>query len=370
MPDIETIVVGAGAVGLAIAYELSRQGQQVMVLECHDRVGSETSARNSEVIHAGLYYPLGSLRAIFCVEGKQLLYTFCDENAVDVKHCGKLLVATSEAEKERLQKIKTNAISNGVNDLLFLTQAKAMALEPALNCVAACLSPGTGVVDSHGYMQALEGHIAANNGEIVLNTEVTHIQSNPGSFKVQFLSQGDTDFLTCRKLVNAAGHGATRLGDCINSNSGYQVPRTWPAKGHYFQYQGTSPFSHLIYPMPDGAWLGTHLTLDTQGKAKFGPDIEWVDSIDYKFDYQNGARKQRFADEIRRYFPDLNEDNLVADYTGIRPKIYRQDEPVADFAIHDESHHGVANLVSLYGIESPGLTSSLAIGKYVSQRLL
>ncbi len=368
--DIETIVVGAGAVGLAIAHALAVGGHEVMVLEQHDVIGSETSSRNSEVIHAGIYYPQGSMRARMCVEGKHLLYRFAAENGVPHKRIGKLLVATSEAQNAKLEDIRQTAARNGVDDLEHVSVTDAQAMEPALFCTGALHSPSTGIIDSHSFMSALEGHIEPGGGQIVLNTAVNAIAQANDLFSLDTVSSGEAMTITCRHLVMAAGLHGTRLGRTLHGTgaadgTGYSVPETYPAKGHYFSYAGRAPFSRLIYPVPDGAWLGIHLSLDMAGQAKFGPDLGWIDTVDYAFDDPDGERQKTFTREVRRYWPSLADDALHADYTGIRPKLYQQGEPAADFTIHGPRDHGIANLVGLYGIESPGLTSSLALADYV-----
>jgi L-2-hydroxyglutarate oxidase LhgO len=368
--DVETIVIGAGVVGLAIGRALALKGQDVIVLEQHDLIGSETSSRNSEVIHAGLYYPTGSLRARLCVQGKQMLYRFCAENGVTHKRCGKLLVATRLEELAKLKEIGATAKRNGVDDLIPLTADEARKLEPEARCEAAYLSPSTGVIDSHGYMVALEGHITSHGGQVILNTRVDGLARNPaGLFAVSTSSNGETSCITASHVVNAAGLGATRIGKMLAFADPYRVPETYPAKGHYFSYAGRSPFQRLIYPMPQGAWLGLHLTLDVGGKAKFGPDIEWKDDVTYHFEDPNGERMATFYREVRRYWPGLPEGGLQPDYTGVRPKIYREGEAAADFAIHGPAEHGLPGFVGLYGIESPGLTSSLAIGEMVAGKM-
>jgi L-2-hydroxyglutarate oxidase LhgO len=365
--DVETVVVGAGVVGLAIGRDLARKGQDVLVLERHGGIGTEVSSHNSEVIHAGLYYPPGSLRARLCVAGREMLYDFARENGVAHRRCGKLLVATEEADLARLNAIAETAAKNGVGDLVALTGAEARALEPEIACVAAYLSPSTGVIDSHGLMQALEGHIAAAGGTIVLNAEVTGLsRTASGDFEIATQSAGAASSLTSRNLVIAGGLGSSRLGKMIGGAGAYRVPETYPAKGHYFALSGKAPFRHLVYPMPQGAWLGIHLTLDIGGQAKFGPDIAWTDTIDYAFQDEDGARRRLFEREVRRYWPGLPEGALEPGYTGVRPKIYREGEPAADFAIHGVADHGIERLVALYGIESPGLTSSLAIADHVA----
>lgn len=367
--DFETVVVGGGVVGLAIARALALAGHEVMLLERHDRVGTETSSRNSEVIHAGIYYPPGSLRAKLCVAGKEQLYRFCAENGVTHKRCGKLLVATQDAEVPKLEALAAVAVKNGVNDLQRLDAADVRALEPEVACVAAFLSPSTGIIDSHGLMQALEGHISTIGGQVVLNTAVTGIDAGADDFTIETLSGEERGSFTARNLVLTAGLGATVLGRMIGYPSGYVVPETYPARGHYFALDRRAPFHHLVYPMPTGAWLGVHLTLDVSGRARFGPDIEWRDSVGYAFDDDGGSRLTRFENEIRRYWPGLPSGALHPDSVGVRPKIYREGEPVADFAIHAQQQHGIPRLVALYGMESPGLTSSLAIGDFVSALL-
>jgi L-2-hydroxyglutarate oxidase LhgO len=369
LTDVETVVVGGGVIGLAIARALVLAGHEVIVLERHGRVGTETSSRNSEVIHAGIYYPPGSLRAKLCVAGKELLYRFCAENGVAHKRCGKLLVATQEAELAKLEAIAATAVNNGVGDLQRLTVDDVRALEPEVACVAAYLSPSTGVIDSHGLMQALEGHIAAGSGGVVLNTSVEGITHDQEVFAVETLSGTERGSLTTRNLVLAGGLDATKLGRMLNYHVDYGVPETYPARGHYFSLSGRAPFRHLVYPMPVGAWLGVHLTFDVSGRARFGPDIEWRDGVDYAFDDQGGERLVRFENEIRRYWPGLPAGALHPDSVGVRPKIYRAGEPLADFAIHGPQQHGVPRLVALYGVESPGLTSSLSIGAHVATLL-
>lgn len=368
--DVETVVIGAGVVGLAVARALGRSGQEVLVLERHDRIGAETSSRSSEVIHAGLYYPTGSLKAELCVRGRALLYEFARDNGVPVRRYGKLLVATREDEIPALEAIARRAAENGVADLELLDGTAARAMEPELSCVAAYVSPSTGVIDSSALMLALEGHIRGNGGDVVLKTSVKDVSRNgAGDFVISIEGEDGASSLVTRNLVLAAGLGGTALGRLLEAAPGYSVPATYLAKGHYFALSGRAPFSHLVYPMPHGGGLGVHLTLDVGGQAKFGPDIEWcAEGSDpgYAFDDPAGARLASFEQEIRRYWPGLPDNALAPAYTGIRPKINRKGEPPADFAIHGEAQHGIPRLVALYGIESPGLTSSLAIGEHVS----
>ncbi|MGO4684109.1 NAD(P)/FAD-dependent oxidoreductase [Hyphomicrobium sp. 2TAF46] len=366
--EVETVVIGAGAVGLAIAAELASLGRDVLVVERHHAFGTETSSRNSEVIHAGIYYPEGSLRAKLCVEGKKRLYAFAEEYKVPFNRCGKLLVATTEAEVSQLAMIEGRAIRNGVGDLTRLTVAEANRLEPEVRCVAATLSPSTGIIDSHRLMAAFETRLLDAGGQVAFNSEVVGIAPvSKGEFHLSMSSAGEISDLTCARVVNAAGLGASRIGCMLPpAKPEYVVPKLYPAKGHYFALSGRAPFKHLIYPMPSPDALGIHLTLDTSGAAKFGPDIHWQDDIDYAF-VDPDARRAVFAKEIKRYWPALSEGALVPAYTGIRPKIYAEGTPPADFAVHGETEHGVPGFVGLYGIESPGLTASLAIAAYVAQ---
>lgn len=364
--DVETIVVGAGVVGLAIARSLAAAGQEVIILEQHGIIGSETSSRNSEVIHAGIYYPPGSLRARLCVEGKARLYQFCQENGVPHRRCGKLLVATAEDQLPKLKAIQETALRNGVDDLVPLSPAEAKELEPAVSCVAALLSPSTGIVDTHALMLALLGHAESNGAQLVLNSPVRSVTAvKPGLFSLSIDAADEAETtVTCTKLVIAAGLHASRLAETMTYPTGYRPPTTYYAKGQYYAMSGRSPFTRHIYPMPHGAWLGLHATVDLSGRCKFGPDIEWIPEIDYSFEPEKLAQ---FLDFIRMYYPDLDPDRLHPDYTGIRPKLYREGEPVPDFAFHTEAQHGHPGLIMLFGIESPGLTSSLAIGEYVTQ---
>ncbi len=378
--DIETIVVGGGVIGLAVARSLSMRGMEVMVLERHDRVGSETSSRNSEVIHAGLYYSKDSLRARLCVAGKKMLYRFAEENGVDVNRCGKLVVATSQDDLAALDNIAQRAHVNGVTDVTKLDAAAANSIEPEITCIAALHSPSTGVIDTHGLMTALDGHITTNGGSVVLSTNVTGISLRPDGLYALVTRSTDSEAddvtanttITVKNIILAAGLEATRVGKMLKSAwpSDYSCPKTHPAIGHYFTLSAPAPFKKLIYPVPSGAWLGIHLTLDIAGQAKFGPDLQWIDTIDYGFIDKDGERCSLFEKEIRRYWPNLPDSALQPGYTGIRPKIYAQGEKAADFAIHGPAIHGLDNVIALYGIESPGLTSSLAIGDYVADMLL
>ena len=295
----------------------------------------EVSSRNSEVIHAGLYYPPGSLRARLCVEGRRLLLDYAAQAGVTVRKTGKLIVATADAEVAALNAIAASARANGAEPLVRLSRAEARALEPEVECVAALLSPGTAVIDTHGLLMALEADVTDAGGTIAFNTEATDIaRAKDGGFTVQTRDAGgDVSAIDARRLVIAAGLGATSLGGGLHYRDGYRAPRMYPAKGHYFALSGKAPFSHLIYPVPHGAWLGVHLTLNVAGQARFGPDIEWRDDVTYSFDDADGARLARFEREVRRYWPGLPDGALHPDQTGVRPKIYAQGEAAAEFAI-------------------------------------
>lgn len=364
--DIESVVVGAGAVGLAVGRALARADREVMVLEQHALIGSEISSRNSEVIHAGIYYPTGSLRALLCVRGKELLYQFCSDHAVPHQRCGKLLVATHESQLPKLAQLHRTADANGVRDLEPLSAVAARELEPELACVAALLSPSTGVIDSHGYMLALQGEIEAHGGSVVLRCPVVGIERLAGGGFRLTTGGEDAGSLTCKVLVNSAGLHASRLAASMTPSTGYVPPPTYYAKGQYYALSGRSPFKRHIYPMPDGAWLGLHATVDIGGRCKFGPDIAWIPDIDYTFEPE---KLTQFLSFIRSYYPGLEAERLHPDYTGIRPKLYREGEPVPDFLIQGPKAHGIEGFVGLYGIESPGLTSSLAIGEEVARLL-
>lgn len=374
-PDIDVAVIGAGVIGLAIAKELAEAGREVVIIERHKAVGLETSSRNSEVIHAGIYYPPGSLKARLCVAGRKRLYRFAEDNAVPFRRTGKLIVATTPEEELKLSAIADRAVLNGVTDLTKLTETAAKAIEPALRCTAALLSPSTGILDSHAFMQALEGHLMSRGGTIVLNTCVSAIDRGADGLFILTCQnatpqqKGTSSRLTARTLVAAAGHGMPDLMKQLPSNGLYQPPSTFLAKGHYFALHRKAPFKHLIYPVPVDGGLGIHLTLDLGGRARFGPDVQWINDIDYSFDDAGGARHDRFISAIRSYWPDLDANDLEPALTGIRPKLSGPGEPAADFAIHGPAEHSIPNLVTLNGIESPGLTASLAIAEYVARQL-
>lgn len=361
MEQVDAVVVGAGVVGLAVARELALAGREVLVLEAAEAIGTQTSSRNSEVIHAGIYYPQGSLKARLCVQGKEKLYAYCAERGIAHRRCGKLIVATSEAQVVQLQGIIAKAAANGVPDLQLLTREQARALEPALECVAAVLSPSTGIVDSHGLMLSLQGDLENAGGLIAFHSPLARAQVMPQGIA---LETGDGTRLLARTVVNAAGVHAPTLARRFQGLDGKHVPGEYYAKGNYFTLAGRAPFNHLIYPVPEAAGLGVHLTLDLGGQAKFGPDVQWVDSPDDLV--VDPSRGDGFYAEVRKYWPALPDGALQAGYAGIRPKISGPADASCDFMIQGPAAHGVPGLVNLFGIESPGLTSSLAIAAYAA----
>lgn len=364
MDQVDAVVVGAGVVGLAVARALALSGREVLVLEATEAIGTQTSARNSEVIHAGIYYPQGSLKALLCVRGKQLLYAYCAERGIGHRRCGKLIVATTQAQVAQLQGILAKAAANGVNDLVLLTREQARALEPALECVAAVHSPSTGIVDSHGLMLTLQGDLENAGGMVAFNAPLASARITAQGIE---LTASDGTQLRARSVVNAAGLHAPTLARRFEGLDPAQIPGEYYAKGNYFTLAGRSPFGRLIYPVPEAAGLGVHLTIDLGGQAKFGPDVQWVDTPDdLVVDPDRGLA---FYAEVRRYWPALPEDALQPGYAGIRPKISRPGEAARDFLIQGPAAHGVPGLVNLFGIESPGLTSSLAIAEHVTEML-
>jgi L-2-hydroxyglutarate oxidase LhgO len=361
MERVDTIVIGAGVVGLAVARELAMAGREVLALEANESFGMETSARNSEVIHAGIYYPKDSLMARLCVEGRALLYDYAASHGVAHKRCGKLIVATNEAEVATLDSIRARAAANGVDDLRAITRAEALAMEPALACAGALVSPSTGVIDSHGYMLALKGEAEAAGAMFAFRAPVARIATGPRGFVVE-TGGADAMTLACDRLVNAAGHGAPALAQGMAGYDSRLAPRAYFAKGNYFTLAGRSPFSRLIYPVPQPGGLGVHLTLDLGGQAKFGPDVEWIERLDYAVD---PARGETFYAAIRRYWPALPDGALAPGYAGVRPKIAPPEAGTQDFLVQGPRAHGLAGLAHLFGIESPGLTASLAIARHV-----
>ncbi|KRE08829.1 FAD-dependent oxidoreductase [Bosea sp. Root670] len=366
MSDIDCLVIGAGVVGLAVARELALAGREVVIAEAAEGIGTQTSARNSEVIHAGIYYPPGSLKARVCVAGRSKLYRYLQERGLPHKACGKLIVATSEAQKPALETIMARAQASGVDTLRWLSGAEAKAMEPEVRCEIALISPETGVVDSHALMLSLLGECEAAGGSLALNTPITGWRRETEGFSVDFGGAEPATY-TVRTVVNSAGHGAPKLLGLLDGFPSEHVPVQHYAKGNYFALTGKQPFSHLVYPVPEAAGLGIHATIDMGGRVKFGPDVEWVGSDqDLVVD---PARAEKFYAAIRTYWPALPNGALVADYAGIRPKLHGPSQPMPDFRVDGPEMHGVAELVNLLGIESPGLTSSLAIAEMVREKL-
>ncbi len=359
------MVIGAGIVGLAVARALALAGREVMVLEKERWIGSETSSRNSEVIHAGIYYPKGSRKARLCVAGKQKLYAYCAERGVAHKRLGKLIVAGNEAEIPVIEGVRQRAEGNGVADLRWLGGDELRALEPALAAVGAYFSPSTGIIDSHALMLAYQADLEAAGGMVVLRAPVLSGTAGAPGFALA-VGGAEPMALSCKLLVNSGGIHAPRLARAITGIPPATIPRDYFCRGVYFTLSMRSPFRHLIYPVPEAAGLGVHLTLDLAGQARFGPDIEWIDGIDYTVDPRRG---ERFYAAIRSYWPELPDGALQPGYAGIRPKISGPREPAADFFIQGPAEHGLPGLVNLYGIESPGLTASLAIADEVAALL-
>lgn len=368
MDTTDAVVIGAGAVGLAVAKELAQRGLDVIVLEAATGIGTGISSRNSEVIHAGIYYPTGSLKAQLCVRGKQLLYDYCAHHGVTAQRCTKLIVATRDEQIPQLHALRAQAEANGVDDLRWLEAEPARTLEPALFCVAALHSPSTGIFDSHAYMLALQGDLQRAGGVVAFSSAVQRMTARPDGFLVH---AAGVDLLATR-VVNAAGLSAPWVAQHTTGLAADYVPQAYFAKGNYFSLTGRAPFSRLVYPIPESAGLGVHLTLDLGGQARFGPDVQWLtvnsaDDIDYAVEPTRG---ESFYASIRRYWPGLPDGALQPAYSGVRPKISAPGAPAADFVLQDESVHGLKGLMNLFGIESPGLTSSLALAEYVADRLL
>ena len=366
--DADAIIVGAGAVGLAIGYALAQRGLQVIVLEAGARIGEGISSRNSGVIHAGLYYPTDSLRARLCVAGRRALYPFLESHGVDHRRCGKLIVASEDSEVPKLASLLRQGQLNEVEGLRLIEADEARAMEPALHCIAALHSAETGALDAYGYMLALRGEIESLGGFVVCETRMVAarpISPGPG-WEVVTANGTEETTLRTQYLITAAGLEAQTVAAAIEGFPVNQIPRRHLGKGVYFRLAGKAPFERLVYPTPIPGALGTHYVRNLGGQGVFGPDLQYVDSIDYRVD---PTRAQEFYASVRRYWPGLPDDSLTADYAGIRPKIHGPGEPQPDFRIDGESVHGLPGLIALFGIESPGLTSSLAIGEDVAARL-
>lgn len=362
MDTIDAAVIGAGVVGLACARALARRGHETVILERHTAFGTETSARNSEVIHAGLYYPAGSLKARLCVTGKHALYEYCQSHGVSYRQCGKLVVATASEQEAKLVALQQQGEANGVDDLKFLSATEARAMEPALNCTAALLSPSTGIIDSHGLMLALLGDAEHAGALLALCSPVRGGHIERDGIVLETGGETATRF-KARIVINAGGLVAQRIAASLSGFPPAHVPPSHFAKGNYYALGGRPPFSRLIYPLPEPGGLGVHLTLDLGGQARFGPDVEWIAEPEYSVD---PARADTFYAEVRRYWPGLQDGALTPAFAGIRPKITAPDEPAADFLIQGPPQHGIPGLVNLFGIESPGLTSCLAIADHVA----
>ncbi len=359
--QVDCAVIGAGVVGLAIARELAIAGREVIVLEAADAIGTHTSSRNSEVIHAGLYYPKDSLKARFCVSGKRLLYDYCAGHGVPHSNIGKIVVAVTEDEIAALKNYVQKAEGNGIADLRWLSREKLREMEPAVECVAGFLSPSTGIVDSHALMLAYQGDAENSGAAVVFKSPVE--SGAVGSEGIVLNVGGDEPMtIACKSVVNSAGLLAQNIARSIDGMPAIFIPPQYFAKAHYFTLSGRPPFRRLVYPVASNAHLGVHVTVDMAGQIRFGPDVSWVDSVDYSFDH---SREPLFYEAIRKYYPGLKDGQLQPGYTGIRPKVSGPKEPAADFIVSGPRDHGVDGLVNLFGIESPGLTASLAIAGHV-----
>ncbi|MBP2161877.1 MULTISPECIES: NAD(P)/FAD-dependent oxidoreductase [Asticcacaulis] len=359
--DFDATVIGAGVIGLSIARELAQKGLSVLLIEKTDGIGRGISSRNSEVIHAGIYYERDSLKTRFCTRGRDLLYAYLKERGIPHKKCGKLIVAASESQLAGLKALRTAGIGNGVPGLEILSRDEVADLEPDLTCVAAMLSPETGIIDSHAYMLALQGDLENAGGVITFFTPFVSAHFKEGVFHI-VTGEAELTEITSRWLINAGGLWASEIARAIE-NFSHTVPPLYYAKGSYFTYTGSTPFSRLIYPMPEPGGLGVHLTLDLQNRGRFGPDVQWIDAIDFT---ASADRRDAFVDAISTYWPEIRNRTLSVDFCGIRPKLSRKNEPTRDFLINGPEAHNGAHLIQLFGIESPGLTSSLAIAEYVS----
>jgi len=363
---IDCVVVGAGVIGLAVARAMAMQGLEVIVLEAHDLIGSETSSRNSEVIHAGIYYTQDSFKAKFCVEGKHKLYSYLEERGIGHKRCGKVLVATADDQIEKLHKLMASAAANGCDDLTYLDQQAIAELEPEARAVAGVLSPSTGILDVHEYMLALQGDIEAHGGVIAFESPALEVEFTDNGIDVVVGGKEPTNLKT-NYLINSGGLHAIKLANNYRDFPHDLVPKQYYAKGNYFSLSGKHPFKHLIYPMPEKAGIGIHLTLDLAGQARFGPDVEWIDEIDYSVDETRG---DSFYPAIRQYWPGLPDGALLPSYSGIRPKVQSPEEGLRDFFIQGPEEHNIPGLINLFGIESPGLTGSLALADHVARLLM
>jgi L-2-hydroxyglutarate oxidase LhgO len=362
---MQILVIGAGVVGLAVARAAALGGHEVIVAEAGNAIGTGISSRNSEVIHAGMYYQTGSRRAFHCPRGNRMLYDFCVSHGVPHRRCGKLIVATNEPEKARIAQIEAQGVTNGLKDLQLLDRQAAREMEPALSCIAALWSPSTGIVDAHSYMLAMQGDIEDRGGVIALETPVTRMSSDGKSWQVHF-GGSEPGMLTVDAVINCAGLSAQNIARNTEGYPTARIPRLFLAKGNYFSYSGRPVFSRLIYPTPVDGGLGVHVTIDRAGRMRFGPDVEWVETENYEVD---PSRADSFYARIRLYWPELPDNTLIPDYSGIRPKLSGPNEPIVDFLIDSPADHAMPGLINLFGIESPGLTSSLSLAEEVMSYL-
>jgi len=366
MDKVDIIIVGAGVVGLAITAKLAQQFNNVLVIDKNSSFGEETSSRNSEVIHAGIYYPKNSLKAKLCVQGKAMLYQYCQERQIPVNKIGKLLVAHGKNEEDFLKKTLISAKNNGVDDLIWLNQQALKELEPELLASAALLSPSTGIIDSHAYMQSLLAQAEQYNALFVAQTKMQSASPTDDGFEVSLDSQGEHLSIKCKYLINCAGLHSESVAHTIQGLNKSHIPKLHWCRGHYFSYQGKSPFKQLIYPIPRDNGLGIHASLDMGGQLKFGPDTQYIDQLNYDFP---SKLKEKFLSQVSQYFPNIDASKLQPAYAGIRPKLQGKEDSFKDFVIQTSETHQLEGLINLFGIDSPGLTSSLAIANYVADKL-
>lgn len=359
----DAIVIGAGVIGLAVARQLALAGREVLLMEANSSIGMETSSRNSGVIHAGIYYPPGSLKARCCVRGKQLLYDYCKKKHVSHSRCGKLIIASSANLQERLKALQHNAINSGVNDLVWLDQDQVHELEPQVRAVAGLLSPSTGIVDVHELMLALLADLEAAGGTLITHCRVLDGEKSAGGLKLKVDNGGEYN-LYAATVVNAAGHGAAAIASRISGVSADKIPAVYPVRGHYYEHSGKLPFSRLIYPLPGDTGLGIHATIDLAGQGRFGPDAEYCATVDVSFDE---SRKPAFIEAIRSWYPELDESRLQPGFVGVRPKLQGPGEEARDFVVSGPADHGISGLINLFGIDSPGLTACLALARILDR---
>jgi len=366
MDKVDVIIVGAGVIGLAVAARLSQQFKSVLVIDKNASFGEETSSRNSEVIHAGIYYPQNSLKATLCVQGKTMLYQYCHDRHIPVNKIGKLLVAHGKKEEDFLKQTLICARKNSVNDLTWLSQSALKELEPELLATAALLSPSTGIIDSHAYMQSLLAQAEKHNALFVAQTKMQSALPTDDGFDVSLNSQGELISIRCKYLINCAGLHSETVAHTIKGLNKSHIPKLHWCRGHYFSYQGESPFKQLIYPIPRDNGLGIHASLDMGGQLKFGPDTQYIDKINYDFP---SKLKEKFIKQVSQYFPNIDASKLQPAYAGIRPKLQGENDTFKDFVIQTSEVHHLKGLINLFGIDSPGLTSSLAIADYIFDKL-